>query len=517
MQLLKSSLLALAAIFATSVANATELPDLKSVTDEQLIALLGESGKGEKPEACNRISPIYGEMLRRPAFKSAELQDQKLFADFQCALESFQWVTAYRLLPDAQRIAGNDFGDLGFYIALYSDHSLNAAERLMPIIDGKDSQPLIDMSEHELFQLLRDLWKGEQFEKRNQIVTALMQSRHYKKLPDEAQVGLVDAVISEEGRTGNFKQTPKLLGRINSPFGYDGYLALKKYQAVWPEFEKAAGPNLLIVTERGLKADMARYKADPTDRKAFQQLAHALLAAGKFEDIIAHVATFDHSAESILKATEDDGWALNVEAYALDALGRGDEASAIFDKLAAIPYNPQENGWLVSFVINRGSRLIELGRWEVGLKAATLAGEIAEKSGSPYAKMLVMRDKICALNKLGRGAEAAVMVKDIFDQRKDSQPDAATAQICAGDIERAAQIVIEALRDPVYAETMATELQKPEFRIFYTRSKLQTLRDALMSRPDVRAAFDKVARDIPDQFIPLAGKRRDELKASLTQ
>jgi hypothetical protein len=54
-------------------------------------------------------------------------------------------------------------------------------------------------------------------------------------------------------------------------------------------------------------------------------------------------------------------------------------------------------------------------------------------------------------------------------------------------------------------------MQKWEFELFYTQSKLPTVRDVLLPRPDVRTAYDKVARDIPDAFIPLAGKRRQEL------
>lgn len=500
-------------IALTCFANpAQALPDLKTLSDEQLIALYDKARSAEDLKFCEEMVPILAELLKRPSIEG-ELVQQKTIADFNCALDEDKWVTAYRLMPDVESALGEDLGTLGFYAALYSDHFLNAADRLSVMIAAKDSQPIIEISDSDLFLLLRQLWKSKQFDRRDQIVTQLMQSQHFKKLPSDPKRGLIDAVISEEGRTGNFKRTPKLIGDVDSPWTFPGYLAMKKYQPVWSQIEKAAGPNLSKPTEKDLKYELARYQADPGSREAFQGVAHSMLAAGKFEDVIAHVASFDHSPSGLAKATEDDIWALNVEAYALDALGRKAEAEAVFDAIAAIPYDPKKNGWLVNFTINRSSRLIKLGQWEKGLEAAKLAGLIAEKSGSPYAKGLIRRDTICALHNLGRGLETTQLIEEAFERRKDGYVVSTIAFLCAGNADRAAQIVVEALEDPVYSEAMAIELQKPEFEILYTRSEIPTLREALLSRPDVRAAYDKVARDIPDAFIPLAGKRRAELAA----
>src|SRR3546814_1974838 len=49
-------------------------------------------------------------------------------------------------------------------------------------------------------------------------------------------------------------------------------------------------------------------------------------------------------------------WALNAKVYALDALGRHDEAADIFDRIVEQPYDPAQSGWMVNFAINRGSR-----------------------------------------------------------------------------------------------------------------------------------------------------------------
>lgn len=508
---LRNIIIFLAGLALASPAMA--LPDLKTLSNDALIELYDSVRSVEKPKTCEEMVPVLAELLRRPSIKG-NVQGQKTLADFNCAIDERQWVTAYRLMPDTEAHLKRDLGSLGFLIALFSDHHANAAQRLIALARSKDGEELLSIDDRQIFGVMRELWIGKQFETRNKFVIALLDSPHFAKLSGNMQSGLASAVIDEEGRTGNFRRSVTLLDKVDSPDSFTGLLSMKNFSPIWPQVEKAAGPNLANVTERQLKADRARYKKNPEDREAFQQVAHALHFAGKFEEVVKFAAALDHSAAAIAKIGEDEAWTLNVEAYALDALGRRAEAETIFDRIAAIPYDPEENGWLVSFTINRGSRLVELGQWEKGLEAAMLAGKVTEESGSPYAKMLVRRDKICALANIGRRDDAQPLIEEIFAQRKESYPSATTALLCTGDNDRAAAVVIEALSDPVYAEGMVDEMQKPGFQSFYTQSKLPTIREVLLPRPDVRAAYDKVGRDIPDAFMPLAGKRKAELAAA---
>lgn len=502
-----------AAIAVAHPLSAMALPNLETLNDDALIAYYETVQSVEQPETCKEIVPVLAEILRRPTIKG-KLQGAKTLADLNCAISEGKWVTAYRLMPDTQTYLKKDLGSLGFLIALLSDHHENASQRLIALARAKDGTELLSINDQQIFGLLRELWIANQFDVRQKTAIALLDSPHFSKLSASLQSGLNGAVIDGEGRTGIFRRSANLLDKVETPFSFTGFLSMKAFAPIWPQVEKTAGPNMAKITTRYLKAERARYKSNPESREAFQQVAHALLFAGKFEEVVEFLGSYDHSSQGIAKATEDDAWALNVEAYALDALGRRAEAEVIFDHIAAIPYNPNENGWLVNFTINRGSRLVELGQWEKGLEAATLAGNVTTESGSPYAKMLVKRDKICALVNLKRRGDAALLIEEIFLQRKESYSSAATALLCAGDIDRAAQLVIEALSDPVYAETMVDDLQKPEFQLFYTQSVLPTMREELLMRADVRSAYDKVGRDIPDAYIPLAGRRRVELAGS---
>jgi hypothetical protein len=504
-------------LFATTMLSAPllaeQLPDLKSLNDKQLIALYTKVSSESGIDFCNRLSPVISELMKRPGI-NAPLQQQKTLSDFNCAIDDGKWTTAYRLMADVEELTGNSLGKLGFLVALASEHPENAAKRLTAIAAMKDDDEFLAIEDSQIFQLFSQLWTDKLFSVRAKTANAIMESPHFGKRSSNVHSHMASVIIDEEARLGAFKRSRKLLEKIDSPYSYIEFLALKKYEPIWPEAENRAGPNLSLAIDRQYKKDMALYKKAPEDRKLFQEVAHSLHFAGRFEDVIAHVAAIDHSEAGIAKIAEYEAWALNVEAYALDALGRQAEAEVIFDRIAAIPYDSEKNGWLVNFTINRGSRLVELGQWEKGLEAATLAGTVTEKSGSPYAKMLVRRDKICALTNLGRANEAKPLVEEIFELRKDSYSVAAAGLLCANDTERAAQSIIEALTDPVYAEGVASELQKPEFQLFYTKSKLPSLRDNLLLRPDVKAAYDRVARDIPDAYMPLSGKRRSQMSTA---
>ena len=74
-------------------------------------------------------------------------------------------------------------------------------------------------------------------------------------------------------------------------------------------------------------------------------------------------------------------------------------------------------------------------------------------------------------------------------------------------------MVIKGLQDEKERSTMVDALQKPEFELFHSASSLPSIRGELRNHPDVAKAFEAVARDVPDAYIPLIGVKRLELAA----
>ena len=112
---------------------------------------------------------------------------------------------------------------------------------------------------------------------------------------------------------------------------------------------------------------------------------------------------------------------------------------------------------------------------------------------------------------LGRATEAAPLLVDAYERREDAYPTAAEAHLCAGEEDKAAAIVLEALKDTNRRYNMAEELQAEDFEIFYVHEILPSLRDRVKQRPEIDAAFNAVARDLPDRLIPGASLRRRKI------
>jgi hypothetical protein len=497
--------------FATSPSLlAQSPPDFESLNDRQLSERFDEALARDPRNFCEEVSPLLDEMLKRPAFSHFS-NSQKLAADYQCAVANENWTNAHAVMIKLEIQSGRNLGAAGFYVSWYAEKYVDAAKRLQSLAIASDGAQLRQLADDEYYYFFRDLDERNQHELALSTALALADSPNAASFSPDITSFVAKTIVEGEARNGRFDRSVELLKRLREPSTITTFLSVRRFEPIWPAIERYAGENLATVINDRLAADRARFDADKNDRKAFQQLAHSLHFAGKFEDVVVHVSSFGESAEAIQQATSEDAWALNIKAYALDVLGRESEAEALFDHLATIPYDSESNGWLVNFAINRASRLVELGKLEKGLQAANLAEQIASNSGSPYAKMLVRRDKICALEGLGRKSEANAIVGLVVENRKDSYAAAATAMLCVGQPDSAAQFVIEALEDPSAADDMANTLQSQGFQLFYTQSLLPTLRAALLERPDVRAAYARVARDIPDQFVPLAGKRRAEL------
>ncbi len=78
---------------------------------------------------------------------------------------------------------------------------------------------------------------------------------------------------------------------------------------------------------------------------------------------------------------------------------------------------------------------------------------------------------------------------------------------CAGRENRAAEIMIEALRDPDLRVGMLRNLQGQEFTTLTARIGAPDLFLPLKQRPDVAAVFNEVGRDLPQSLVPPAGQR----------
>ena len=222
--------------------------------------------------------------------------------------------------------------------------------------------------------------------------------------------------------------------------------------------------------------------------------------SGEFEEVVDFVSSRD--AILIHTIDEEEAWAINMKTYALDALKREDEADVLMKGLASIPVDDSNRFWLINFTINHADRLIRHGDWQAALNAAFYAEQFP---GTPFADMLILKIKICAMSNLGQDEEATALLDKIYLDREHSYASAAEAMLCSGKVGIAEQIIIEALAQELHRAPVIEALQKPQFNLYATASKLPHLHRLIQESSEVRAEFEKVARLIPDEFIPASG------------
>jgi hypothetical protein len=250
----------------------------------------------------------------------------------------------------------------------------------------------------------------------------------------------------------------------------------------------------------------ARLKKGKSDDNGRWRLALAYYHAGQLDEVLDVARQVDHRSARAGYLNEMQAWILNTEAYALDALGQRSGGDANFDLLANLPLRAGAS-WVTNFRINRVLRLVGYGEWQRGLDAAAATDELAPAGMvSRFGRMLITSAKVCALANLDRMTEASTLLP-VLDANRAVHPQAAVrAHLCAGQVERAAAIVIESLEHPERRDAMAAVLQGPQFEFWYPPSPaLPDIRQSLRYRPDVAKAFERVARDIPAVFAPRPG------------
>jgi len=503
-------LFSLASPVNAAQANEPQPESLESWTDQQLARRYDAATKADEKDYCGTLVPLLRQMEGRRTF-DGQARFLRIDAEMQCAIVQRQWDAAWQRLT-LNEANGIQYPDR-FAAALASAAGVAdaATARYLKFFDSVGDTPLDDQEVRALWEPYRATVRAKRPDLRAAFFRALAEPARIRKIPESYRSEILSTLFEAEVDAGEIDAARSHLDYANSADTYVSALADRHYEKLWPDLEKRAGPHLENILLADVERRTQQFSAEHGSDHALQDLANAYLRAGRFEDAVTLVERARPAAAAAAQMSEDMAWALNAEAYALDALGEHGKADAIFEQLAAIPLSDQSAGWLVSFVINGSARLVSRGDYQRGLAATAYAAKITEKSGNDYAMMLIRRNQICALSGLGRGTEAKALVKELLDHLDDASGAALQAILCAGEDERAASIAISRLSDPDQASAMVAELQPGDFAFFEPGNILPNASERLRHRPEVEAAYVRVGRDIPEQFIPLAAKRRAEL------
>lgn len=501
--------------------QAEPLPDQKvaaqtsydELDDKALAEIFQAYMQDESVKICE-VKSLLSEMSEREVF-ATDLAPIHTIASTECFVERKDWKKAYEQIQKWESFEGAEppAAEWAFRLAYLAGARDDMLERFEKMAQFDEPDQLLMLSDQAIFQMVRDLRRDQALTAVTRFYNALVQSPHFGKLQSNIRSAAAVHILGERLKSGKRDGAKTLLAHITSPFFYNEMLATRKYQLIWNEIELGVGENMKTMLEENLRIQGAAHQTNPDDKQVKQLYGHALLFSGQFEDVIALAQSIDHSAESALNWEEDDGWLLNLEAHAHDALGNTAKADQIFDSFVILDDSANQRSWLVNFLINRALRLVEQKRWEEGLAATETAEKMANETGNPYSRMLVRKAKACSLHNLERRKEARTVIKEVEKNLTDSLPVAVETFLCVGDRERAAEIMVDGLSIQKERPALIEALQKPFFDLFYSASLLPNVHGELLSHPDVARAFDQIARSIPDRYIPVGSQRRQELIA----
>jgi tetratricopeptide (TPR) repeat protein len=499
-------LIGVAALIATAAHADDELaeplPDLAAMSGEEVLALFNKEPNRWINESCAFGVPVTA-ALEEKVGSTVPIRRVHLYAQALCADEE------QRFADGAQRVQELGLltpGDQPVALALYFARRLEDPDGVLAVLRGLEGDAFDELGEDEYWATGRMFAKLARGKDLDAVALAWVAEGKLAFIDGELHEGIAIQGLREAARTGRADIVDQLLLSITSPPSYVTLITSRDYEPFWPQIEARAGANLATVGAEHVLMTGARLTNAAKDRDRLSDAAHALHYNGQFADAIALAQRWRTRTEREAAFEEGDGWALNIEAYAYDSLGQRDKADAVFDDLAKL--DPDEHPWVVNFVINRSSRLVGQGRWKEGLKAAGLARTVAEDHGSTYAKTIVARDHACALERLGRGKEAASELAYLRANWKDGISLAVRGLLCHGQRDEAAALLLEGLRDETLRDTAIAAFQTDELDLFYTATTLPEATDLLADYPDLAAELAKHVRTMPEAFIPQAALKR---------
>jgi tetratricopeptide (TPR) repeat protein len=283
-----------------------------------------------------------------------------------CAFDEKRYADSLRLLRQAEaENHAQGFDSLGLAAATMLDDGAEALARLRTIAFREDVGSLYPTLVVAALKAIR--LKGFETQS-DEIAYRVATGSGFDRMDPRAQEALAYGALGHAAATGQLGQVDALLGYMRSPYAAESLLALRKFEPIWPQVEAYVGANLADVTNSYLAWTARRLADKSDDADRVSAYAEAVFWAGRYEEAAGLAEKWLARSGRDGQLEEGDGWALNIKAYALSALGRQAEADKVFDDLAKLA--PAEHPWVVNFVINRQARLIDQGRWREGLAAS---------------------------------------------------------------------------------------------------------------------------------------------------
>jgi hypothetical protein len=371
-------------------------------------------------------------------------------------------------------------------------------------IRARDPGLFAEWPHEQLFDLLRFLRNEGQKEAAGELAITLVDidyGRNDLEIADAIRIRAIDALLDR----GDEAAARQIAARALHPEALETLLTLRRYSALWPELEARVGAHMATATNEALalvnaQAEKAGVAELSDEAAAAQRLLMQLhIARGELATAQEVGARAFTSPAALAAVGERGAWLVDGHAWLLAQMGGVDAADTRWRGLTDLGI--ETRAWLISMRINRVLMLMGSGRHAEVLTQIPLLTADAANHGSDYAMRLVRMAEVCALNGLGRRAETAPVMARLVDGADRQPRPLVMAHMCLGEEDKAAVLVLRALANDRTAPDLASTLQPPGPGLDPVLPSLTPL----LSRPDVAAAYAKVARDLPEALRPPAG------------
>lgn len=295
---------------------------------------------------------------------------------------------------------------------------------------------------------------------------------------------------------GSAAEARTMLLGIEDPQLLVGMATERQYQPVWPEIEAQLGPHGATAVDGFAAARLDRYARQPNDDRALRDAARSFFMLNRAQDVVDLAGAVPIED----RMSEDRVATVRYGAQALVALGRREDALARLQKFETIDLaaTPAAAAGLLEYA----ELLDEAGKPDQSLAAARHAIDKAHNVLTPWGLAWLKRTEACTLGTLNQAAPAKA-AGDLLAGDAESNPAASIeGLLCLGRSADAARIAVATLARPDGADMLADQFQPQGAEWLSTPSRLRSLWAPLLARPDVKRAFDKVARILPRTLWP---------------
>jgi len=257
-------------------------------------------------------------------------------------------------------------------------------------------------------------------------------------LRDAIRISLIDVRLERGDRAG----AAALASRITAPARVLRLIALKRYDGLFPAGadRQALVRSLFEETDRATAAGLA---AHPGDVRTILNRVEFLQSLGRDEEALALLQPYLGDVAATANINPMGMWLIEYGAYALLARGRGDEAVALFARLAELPVPDQPA--LPGPLVNHTTFLWQAGRYAEALARAQLLAREEDARLDDQGRASLWSAMACALAGLNRTAEARPWLERMEAIRDSSPMQLMRAYLCIGDLAAAEAFALHRL------------------------------------------------------------------------